>query len=91
MELDKSRGCPAAGQAGPELASPARRLVPSGWTGPWRVIQHASKQAVWFLCTCLCARALLGTWSHSSEPALDFFLLQGTTCAPPRLIGALQE
>lgn len=40
----QSRGFPTAGQAGPELASPARRLVPSGWTGPGRAIQYAREQ-----------------------------------------------
>lgn len=40
----QSRGFPTAGHAVPELASPARRLVPSGWTGPGRAIQHAREQ-----------------------------------------------
>ena len=46
--------------------------------------------AVWSLCTCFCARALLGICAHSSEPTLGLFLLRGTTRAPPRLLGASQ-
>lgn len=86
----QSRGFPTAGHAVPELASPARRLVPSGVDRAGTCHPVCQGAALWSLCTCFCARALLGICAHSSEPALGLFLLQGTTRAPPRLLGASQ-